>query len=363
MLRIGIVGAGTIADTQIDCFRNFADISEVVALCGRTLDKPKALIELKNLKANPYDDMEKMIEAERLDIVSICLPPTLHAEYSIKAMDMGCHVICEKPMAASLEECDRMLEAAKRNHVLLSIVCQMRYYTQFARLKKLLDDGVAGKVINAEIQSLWWRGGNYYEPWWRGTWEKESGGCFMSHSIHYLDLMLHLLGYPKRVTGRIMNLNHNLSECEDNGYGFFEFEDFPVLFTCCLTDHSNSSRIRIDCEKATVSAPWSVGCSDSLPTGYPTPNHEREREIDSYCNSLPEMEGEWHTAQFRNFLNAVLGKERLETPGEDGRRALEMVMGIYFSSITGKPVDFPLGKDNPIYTHKGIVENMPKMNL
>ena len=321
------------------------------------------MIENRKLDARAYDDMDRMLESENLDIVSICLPPTLHAEYSVKAMDAGCHVICEKPMAASLEECDRMIEASRRNNVLLSVVCQMRYYTEFAHLKTLLDEKKAGKVVNAEIQSLWWRGGNYYEPWWRGTWEKESGGCFMSHGIHYLDLMLHLFGYPKRVTGRIMNLEHSLSECEDSGYGFFEFEDFPVLFSCCLTDHSNSSRIRIDFENATVTVPWSVGCSDALPTGYPTPNREREREIDEYCRALPVMEGSWHTGQFRNFLNAVLGCEELETPGEDGRRALEMVMGIYYSSLTGKPVDFPIGMDCPIYTHEGIMESMPRMNM
>ena len=363
MLRIGIVGAGTIADTQIDCFRAFSDICAVVALCGRTPDKPNAMIEKKKLEgAHGYDDMERMIEKEKLDVVSICLPPTLHAEYSIRAMDMGCHVICEKPMASSLEECDRMIEASRRNNVLLTIVCQMRYYTQFSRLKTLLDEKKAGRIVNAEIQSLWWRGQNYYEPWWRGTWEKESGGCFMSHSIHYLDLMLHLLGTPKRVTGRIMNLNHGLSQCEDNGWGFFEYDDFPVLFSCCLTDHSNSSRIRIDCENATVEAPWHVGCSDALPTGYPTENKTREAELDAYYNSLPEMDGEWHTAQFRNFLNAILGKEKLETPGEDGRRALEMVMGIYCSSITGKTVEFPLSRDNPLYTHEGLMANMPKFN-
>ena len=115
-----------------------------------------------------------------------------HAPIAIKALRAGKHVICEKPMAGSLEECDQMIKAADENGKLLSIVAQNRYKTPHMKTKQLLDAGAIGPVLFATINSFWWRGENYYDLWWRGTWEKEGGGVLVNQSVHQLDLLLWL---------------------------------------------------------------------------------------------------------------------------------------------------------------------------
>lgn len=131
----------------------------VKGVCGRTLEKPARMIAEKGLAARPYSLKERMIEEEHLDVFSICLPPSLHAEYSIRAMRMGCHVICEKPVAASIDQCDAMIDAAPGTGVLLSVISQNRFATQYCRAREMLRSGSAGRIIIAsEITSRWWRG-------------------------------------------------------------------------------------------------------------------------------------------------------------------------------------------------------------
>lgn len=120
-----------------------------------------------------YASHQQMLASEPdVDIVDVCTPPYVHAEISIDALRTGCHVLCEKPMAASLEECDAMIAAQQASGKTLSIIAQNRFTEAFWRLKAALDSGLAGKICHAQVDSFWWRGHCYYDLWWRGTREK-----------------------------------------------------------------------------------------------------------------------------------------------------------------------------------------------
>ena len=361
MHNVGIVGAGAIARIQVDAFSSISGCC-VKGVCGRTLEKPARLIAEKGLDARPYSLMEQMIEEEHLDVISICLPPSLHAEYSIRAMRMGCHVVCEKPMAASIDQCDAMIDVASENGVLLSVISQNRFTAQYSRAREMLRSGSAGRILASEITSRWWRGEHYYDLWWRGTWEKESGGCLMSQSIHHLDLMLFLLGMPKSVDGRVMNLAHGNSECEDHAYALFDYGYFPLLFTSSLVDHGAGQRMHFDCEKASFDIPWKVYCSKALGNGFPKDDEDGRKAFESRWNALPPLEREGHAGQLSNFIRAIDGKEPLSVTGEDGRRVIEVIMGIYESSVGGRRVFFPLAKDDPFRFKEGILAAMPHFN-
>lgn len=165
--------------------------------------------------AKAYKDCREAIASGGIDAVSICLPPQMHAEIAVEALRSGCHVICEKPMACSLEECDAMIAAARESGKLLSVVVQNRCKTPNQKVKKILDEGLIGKVLFATVDSLWWRGQSYYDLWWRGTWDKESSGAMASHGVHHIDLMQWMLGMPESVYAVIRNVGHDNSECED----------------------------------------------------------------------------------------------------------------------------------------------------
>jgi len=99
-------------------------------------------------------------------------------------------------MAASLEECDEMIEAARRSDRVVSVVAQNRFRTDMMKLKQVVDSGLAGKILHAQVDSYWWRGQTYYDLWWRGTWEREGGGCTLNHAVHHLDALQWMMGMP-----------------------------------------------------------------------------------------------------------------------------------------------------------------------
>ncbi|ADY11936.1 Gfo/Idh/MocA family protein [Sphaerochaeta globosa] len=362
MIRIGIVGAGAIAAVHIDSFLQFASLCEVVAVCDTFVDKAHSLITDKKVNAQAYADIQTMLDEGNLDAISICLPPNMHATVAIQALSSGKHVIVEKPMASSLQECDQMIAAAKKHNKLLCVVSQNRWKTQLNNTKRIMDEGLLGKVVHASFDSLWWRGSVYYDLWWRGTWEQEAGGVFTSHSVHYLDLMQMLFGMPKKVQAFISNINHTNSECEDIGFAVFTYEDKVINFTSSLVSHGEKQAIVINGEKASISIPFSVSSYNSLPNGFPEQNKELEKQIQKRYEELPALELEGHPAQLLNFLRAIEQKEALALDGNVGRQTIELIHAIYKSAVLQRPVDLPLESTDPFYTKEGLVQKMPRFH-
>ena len=121
-------------------------------------EKAEAGAKRFGLDVDIYDDRTKMLDREDIDLVAVCTPPYTHAEISINFLNAGKHVICEKPMAASLEECDAMNEAAEKSGKILSIISQTRFSNPMMKLKQVLETGIIGKIAHAQVDSFWWRG-------------------------------------------------------------------------------------------------------------------------------------------------------------------------------------------------------------
>lgn len=362
MTRIGIIGTGAIASAHLDAYRQFPERSEVVAVCDMFEDKAQSFVKQYSLSAAVYSDYTKMLSNPGIDAVSICLPPSLHAQATIDALEHGKHVLVEKPMASSLEECDRMIEAAQRNGKILSVVCQNRFKTPVARVKKMVDSGAVGKVLLATFNSLWWRGETYYDLFWRGTWEQESGGCFLNHSVHHVDLMHMLFGVPKTVRGFITNLGHDNSQCEDLGFALFDYGNMIVNFTSSLISHGEKQTISIQGKNGSLEIPWSVEAFKPSPNGFPEQDREAITRLQGLYDSLPQLPYEGHPAQIRNFLCAIGGEEPLIIDGNEGRSTLELIIAVYKSSVLGKPVTLPILKDDLFYRKESMLSCMPRFH-
>jgi predicted dehydrogenase len=362
MTKIGIIGAGAIASVHIDSYKHFPGHAKVSAVCDTFRQKADGLIAEKALDATGYDDYEKLLADPDIDAVSICLPPNMHCSVAVRALKMGKHVLVEKPMASSLEECDRMIEASRASGKILSVVSQNRFKTPVARVKNMLDNGDLGRVVYANFESLWWRGQIYYDLWWRGTWEQESGGCFMSHAVHYLDLMHMLFGMPKRVQSVMSNVGHENSECEDLGFAVFDYGDKLVQFTCSLVSHGERQGITIEGEKGSISIPWAVSASRALPNGFPEEDTAQREKLEQTYHSIPELPLEGHDAQISNFLKAIRNEEPVVIDGAEGKKTLELVMGIYKSSVSGTSIAFPVATDDAFYRKETMVAAMPKFH-
>jgi predicted dehydrogenase len=362
MIRVGIIGAGAIASVHVDSYKRFPEQAVIVAVCDSFKNKAEKLIAEKSLKAVAYDDYTKLLADPKIDAVSLCLPPNLHCSATVKALNMGKHVLVEKPMASSLEECDRMIDAAHTNGKILSIVSQNRFKTPIARVRRMLENGELGRILYSNFESLWWRGQMYYDLWWRGTWAQECGGCMMSHAVHYLDLMHMFFGMPKRVWAVIANVGHDNSQCEDLGFALFDYNSMFVQFTCSLISHGERQGITIEGEKGSISIPWAVSASRPLPNGFPEDDIDQKEKLDASYHAIPELLVEGHDAQIWDFLNAIEEKKSVAIDGLEGKKTLELVMGIYKSAVMGAPITFPIAKEDPFYCKESMIAAMPKFH-
>ena len=363
MIGIGIIGSGAIAQVHADAFLEFKNICEVRAVCDIYVDKAQALIDKKELKnAKTYKEIDDVLSLKEIDAISICLPPLPHAEISIKALNAGKHVLVEKPMATSLAECDAMIAAAEKNGKILSPVAQNRFKTPNSRVRTMIHEGIAGKVLFSTVNSLWWRGSNYHDIWWRGTWDSECGGCVTAQAVHHLDLLLWMLGKPERVTAIIANVGHDNSECEDLGLAIFEYKGMLAQFTASIVNHDEMQELVFQMEKGRLSVPWTTAASKALPNGFPEENTETKNALQKRYESIPPLVREGHPAQVGNFLAAIENKEPLAINGYDGHSAMELIMAIYKSSLTRQAVTLPIAKDDVIYSRESWTEAMPRFN-
>lgn len=356
---VAVIGAGAIARVHVQACQQLGDLCEIKAVCARSVASAQKLIDECGLDAVAIADYHEAIQMPGVDAITICLPPSLHAEVSIAALNAGKHVLCEKPMAGSLEECDAMIQAAKENNKLLGIVAQNRYKTPNQKVKTLLDQGAIGPVLSSTVNSLWWRGENYYDIWWRGTWEKETGGCLANHAVHHIDLTQWMLGMPQSVMAFISNVGHSNSECEDLAMAVMQYPDKVVQLNASLVNHSEEQELVFHGRNASISVPWTVASSKAQPNGFPEKDSETEENLNRQYAALPDLKLEGHPAQIRNFLMAISGQETLLIDGKQGRNTIELLAAIYKSAYTHGSVTLPIEQDDVFYHKGGIASVMP----
>lgn len=359
MLKVAIIGTGAISKAHIEGFLRFKDRCRIVALCDLYTDKAEARNAEYGLGAKVVAEYKELLQ-DGIDLVSVCLPPFYHAPVAIDFLNAGSHVLVEKPMAASLKECDEMIEAAQANGRILSVVAQNRFTNPMMKLKSALDSGLAGPILHAQADSFWWRGHCYYDLWWRGTWEKEGGGCTLNHAVHHIDAMLWMMGLPSQVQAFISNVAHDNAEVEDLSIAMLRYPNGALgQITSSVVHHGEEQQIVLQGRNARISAPLRVTASTSSSNGFPLRNEELEQRIHQFYQDLPDLPYEGHTAQIDNVLNAIETGEPVLIDGVSGRRTLELIMSIYKSASTGKNVQLPLAKDDPFYTQEGVRSHVP----
>ena len=363
MLKIAIIGTGNISHNHIQGYLEFADRCQIVALVDiypEKAEEKKRQYGLTNVKV--YASHEEILGDTEIDVFDVCTPPYVHAEISINALNAGKHVLCEKPMAASLQECDAMISAAKESGKTLSIIAQNRFTDAFWRLKKVLDSGETGKVCHAQVDSFWWRGHSYYDLWWRGTWEKEAGGCTLNHAVHHIDAIQWMLGFPSEVVSMITNAAHDNAEVEDLSAAIFKYDTGALTqLTASVVHHGEDQKIVIQGEKARISAPWDKYASISAPNGFPIDERDtdRENQLEDIYQSISKLTYTLHIGQIDNFLTALETGTAPLIDGVQGKRSLELIAAIYKSAITRSIVTLPLASTDPFYQTGGLVSLAP----
>lgn len=362
MIRVAVIGTGKISESHLQAYVSFGDRCEVVALCDIYPEKCAQLKDKFTLNSLIVSDYKELLDHEDIDLVSICTPPYMHAEIAVAFLKAGKHVLVEKPMASSLEECDRMLAAAEQSGKVCSVISQNRFRDPTMRLKKVLDSGVLGKVVHAQVESFWWRGYVYYDLWWRGTWEKEGGGCTLNHAVHHIDMFQWMMGMPGQIQAVMSNTSHDNAEVEDLSIAILSYPNGALAqITSSVVHHGQEQQLIFQTEKAKIAAPWKVYASLSKENGFPVRNESLEAELHAMYEAIPELEYTEHAGQIDDVLKAIEhGHTDILVDGNEGRKTLELITAIYQAATTKQTVTLPLQPDSPFYTTEGILANAPR---
>ncbi len=189
MLKIGIVGVGGISHSHISAWSNMDD-AEIIAMCDI---RPERMEKFPD--KHRYTDFDEMLNNEEFDVIDICLPTYLHADFAVKAMERGINVITEKPISLKEEDIDRVYRAAEENNVKFMVAQVLRFWPEYELLKEIYETKKYGKLLSGTMTRL-----GCYPRWSWDGWmmdEKRSGLVPYDLHIHDLDFMVYAFGMPK----------------------------------------------------------------------------------------------------------------------------------------------------------------------
>jgi predicted dehydrogenase len=224
-IRYGILGCGRIAQRHA---QHAANTGKLVAVCDVVPEKARELAA--SYQAAAFNDVKGFLAENvgKIDVISICTPNGLHAEHSILALNMGYHVLCEKPMAISVSDCRRMIDTSKNTEKKLFIIKQNRYNPPVAAVKKILAEGQLGRIYSIQLNCFWNRNDDYYANSWKGTREWDGGTLFTQFS-HFVDLLYWFFGDVEDVHAMGANYHHNgVIEFEDTGVVLLKFKNGAI---------------------------------------------------------------------------------------------------------------------------------------
>ncbi|MFJ8764220.1 Gfo/Idh/MocA family protein [Streptomyces clavifer] len=339
-VRVAIVGTGAIArGSHLSALTALAAEQplEIVAAVDVDVTAVRAFCADAGI-ARPYTDLDRMLAEQRPGLVVIGTPPRFHRDQTVAALRAGAWVWCEKPPCPSLEDFDA-IEAAEGTGdggPYAAIVFQHRFGSGSRHVRELLAGQAMGRALVAHCQTTWYRDEAYYSVPWRGRWSSEGGGPAMGHGIHQMDLLLDLLGPWSEIRAMAGRLVHDV-ETEDVSTALVRFENGAMATVVnSVLSPDEVSRIRIDCERATVelthlyghrNADWRITPAPGVPFA----------EAAAWNDFGPDVPSS-HEAQLRGLLDDFRAGRRPRSSGADGRKSLELVAALYKAAFTGETV-------------------------
>ncbi len=336
----GVVGCGVISDTHLDAIEALPN-GEVIAVCDKIEAAAKAKAE--QYDCDYYTDLAAMLEDDDIDVCNIVVPSGLHAELGIQCAEAGKHVICTKPIDVTLEKIDSLIDACDKNGVRLGATHQFRGYTVYKRIKQAAASGRLGKLLYGNAIVPWYRTDEYYSDSWHGTRLLDGGGALMNQSIHYVDLLLWIMGDVARLGAFADALAHDTIEVEDCATATLKFTSGAqgiIQGTTCtyqghsavLEIHGTEGNVIVVGEDLKL---WEVA-------GDETEYNSEAGAVGGAADPKMGMLGEAvqaHTEQIADVLAAVEESREPVLSGREARRAVELILRIYESAETGKMIE------------------------
>ncbi|RJO61118.1 gfo/Idh/MocA family oxidoreductase [candidate division WS5 bacterium] len=384
---LGIIGAGGIFHEHARTLETLKDRARLIGVAD--VDQIKlAKASSKYFVPYTFTDYRSLFDRNDIDIIVVATPPSTHEKFVIESFQAGKHVICEKPLAHTLESADRIIDALSSYKCKLTVCYHDRFTPVMKRIIWLQENGWLGNLQCGSIQRLDTFRRAAASDWW-GKWEIAGGGVMMTQCIHELDLLIKVFGKPMSVFAIMDTLKQNI-ESEDTCVATVKFESGAhVSCNATLNAHRTTTLFDIIGDKASAHFPWAVYSNDRKHsrelTGAMTSaqliskaqNGMRSSVIQKLKDKfggdslpakvmrriLPKLGIHFqagshplHRPIITGFLDSLQGNVEVPVSANEARKSLELCYAIYTSALTGEVVSLPLEKSNPYY--KGITSDV-----
>ncbi|CAH0344874.1 Gfo/Idh/MocA family oxidoreductase [Bacillus sp. CECT 9360] len=335
MIRFAIVGCGHIAKKHAEAIIN-SEGASLLAVCDTIEEKMQPFVEEYNIKG--YTSLEELLENPEVDVINICTPSGYHANIAVQAARAKKHVVVEKPIALTIEDTDKIIRACSDNDVKLAVVHPNRFRPALIKLKNLMKEGRFGKLSHANATVRWNRNQEYYDQApWRGT-KSLDGGVLMNQAIHNLDLLVWLMGDVEEVFSMDATRLRDI-EAEDVSAGVVRFKNgalgvveaavtiYPKNFEESISIFGEQGTIKISGQNANF-------IEHLVMEGVSQEDVEAMKaEIKADPFGTPG-----HQAIIEDMVLAIKENREPVVTGEDGKRALQLVISLYESAASHQPV-------------------------
>jgi predicted dehydrogenase len=343
---VGVVGVG-VGRSHIRAFQSLPDRFSVKAVCDSDEERAREAAQAFGIE-HSIAGFDSLCAMPDLDVIDICTPSYLHSAQTLQALAAGKHVICEKPVAGSLQEVDELLQAETESGKRVMPIFQYRFGHGVQKLKHLIDVGLNGQAYLSTVETCWRRRTDYYAVPWRGKWATELGGALVTLAIHAHDILYYVLGPVSNVFARASTAVNPI-ETEDSASASLQMADGSLASLSVTTGSAAQiSRHRFCFQGLTAesnvepyrntSDPWTfVGDTPQI--------DDQIRAVLATYRPLPEG----HEGQFFRFYQALQGDYELPVTLNDARASVELITAMYYSAQTGQAVDLPIRRDHSHY--------------
>lgn len=348
MLKVGIIGAGSIIKVHLDSYSQNPQV-QIVAIADLNEKLAKEKAEAYKIP-NYYSDYRKILENKEIDAVSIATPTFTHCQIVIEALKSGKHVLCEKPPALNVKEVELAVSTAQETGKLLMWELPCRFMQQIQFLKKHIDSGNMGEIIHAEACRI-----NRYSAigGWFANKEKAGGGTLIDATIHQIDEIMYLMGYPKikTVVGISTDINNDLAgklKGRNPGWKSADTNTYERTIESMASGYvtfDNGASLYIKSSAITYSIP--EGNHIDLIGSNGGAHLDNNNELTLLSNMYDYMVDSKPNIYTRNtmfedainhFVDCCLNNTKCICEAWQGIELMKIIEGIYKSAETGKPV-------------------------
>ena len=344
---LGIIGCGWAARDLYEPAFRFLKNGRVVAVMDINESKAKFLKELYGVPRY-YTDLDDMLRDKEVEAVVVLTPPHHHLEPVVKSAEAGKHVYCEKPMAPTVQEADRMIEACRRNKVKFMIAFMKRFNKSFRFVKKLIDEDQLGSVF--ELRARWdnARVGKMSEAQYR--LKLISGGGFLQEDgSHPLDICRWWLGDVEEVNAYVAIIAPDRHETDDMACVTMRHKSGAIstLHITMITHTKGEESYELYGTKGTLIMKWLYHSSRSPEPAlihlYRNSREVQDLTLSSSWNPLQELRDNWqYLRELEHFCECILHDKEPYCTGEDGRAVVEIVNAAYISAWKHERIRLPL---------------------